>query len=100
MFGLIVAGKRYALSRWNALTLVPRDGRVCLDNNAAERAMRPITLSRTNWLFAGSDAGGDRAAAIYSLTETVKLNGFDTEDYLRQVLACIVEYPVQRVTSV
>ena len=88
---------RYALSRWNALTLVLRDGRVCLDNNAAERAMRPITLGRKNWLFAGSDAGGERAAAIYSLTETAKLNGLDPEDYLRQVLACIAEHPVQLV---
>ena len=88
---------RYALSRWNALTLVLRDGRVCLDNNAAERAMRPITLGRKNWLFAGSDAGGERAAAIYSLTETAKLNGLDPEDYLRQVLARIAEHPVQLV---
>ena len=61
---------RYALSRWDALSLVLRDGCVCLDNNAAERAMRPIPLGRKNWMFAGSDAGGERAAAIYSLTET------------------------------
>ena len=88
---------RYALSRWNALTLVLRDGRACLDNNAAERAMRPITLGRKNWLFAGSDAGGERAAVIYSLTETAKLNGLDPEDYLRRVLTCIADYPVQRV---
>ena len=88
---------RYALSRWNALTLVLRDGRACLDNNAAERAMRPITLGRKNWLFAGSDAGGERAAVIYSLTETAKLNGLDPEDYLRRVLTCIADYPVQQV---
>ena len=88
---------RYAVSRWNALTLVLRDGRVCLDNNAAERAMRPMTLGRKNWLFAGSDAGGERAAAIYSLTETAKLNGLDPQDYLRQVLARIADHPVQRV---
>ena len=57
---------RYTLNRWDALTLVLRDGRACLDNNAAERSMRPITLGRKNWLFAGSNAGGDRAAAVYT----------------------------------
>jgi hypothetical protein len=88
---------RYALSRWNALTLVLRDGRACIDNNAAERAMRPMTLGRKNWLFAGSDDGGERAAAIYSLTETAKLNGLDPEDYLRQVLERIADHPAKRV---
>jgi len=61
---------RYSLKRWDALTLVLRDGRACIDNSAAERAMRPIALGRRNWTFAGSDAGGLRAAAIYSLIET------------------------------
>ncbi len=88
---------RYTLSRWEALTLVLRDGRACIDNNAAERAMRPMALGRKNWLFAGSDAGGERAAAIYTLTETAKLNGLDPEDYLRQVLDRIAEHPVKRV---
>src|SRR6185312_6396034 len=88
---------RYSLSRWEALTLVLRDGRACIDNNAAERAMRPMTLGRKNWLFAGSDAGGARAAAIYTLTETAKLNGFDPRDYMTQVLKCIAEHPVKRV---
>ncbi len=88
---------RYALARWDALTLVLRDGRACLDNNAAEREMRPMTLGRKNWLFAGSDAGGERAAAIYTLTETAKLNMLDPEDYLRQVLRRIAEHPVKRV---
>ncbi len=87
---------RYMLSRWNALTLVLRDGRACIDNNAAERAMRPIPLGRKNWLHAGSDAGGERAAAIFSLTETAKLNSLDPEDYLRQVLERIAEHPVKR----
>jgi hypothetical protein len=88
---------RYALARWDALTLVLRDGRVCIDNNAAERSMRPMTLGRKNWLFAGSDSGGERAAAIYTLTETAKLNGLDPEDYLTKVLARIADHPVKRV---
>ena len=88
---------RYALTRWGALTLVLRDGRACIDNNAAERSMRPMTLGRKNWLFAGSDTGGERAAAIYTLTETAKLNGLDPEDYLAKVLAMIADHPVKRV---
>lgn len=88
---------RYTLSRWPALTLVLRDGRVCLDNNAAERAMRPMVLGRKNWLFAGSDAGGERAAAAYSLIETAKSNGLDPEDYLRHVLERIADHPVSQV---
>jgi transposase len=88
---------RYALSRWDALTLVLRDGRACIDNNAAERAMRPMTLGRKNWLFAGADVGGERAAAIYTLTETAKLNMLDPEHYLRQVLQRIADHPVKRV---
>ena len=88
---------RYTLNRWDALTLVLRDGRACIDNNAAERSMRPMTLGRKNWLFAGSDAGGERAAAIYSLAETAKLNALDPEDYLRQVLERIAEHPVKRI---
>jgi len=88
---------RYALARWDALTLVLRDGRVCIDNNAAERSMRPMTLGRKNWLFAGSNTGGERAAAIYTLTETAKLNGLDPEDYLTKVLTVIADHPVKRV---
>jgi transposase len=88
---------RYMLTRWDALTLVLRDGRACIDNNAAERAMRPIPLGRKNWLHAGSDSGGERAAAIFSLTETAKLNMLDPEDYLRQVLERIADHPVKRV---
>lgn len=88
---------RYTLTRWNALTLVLSDGRACLDNNAAERSIRPLCLGRKNWLFAGSDRGGERAAAIFSLTETAKLNGLDPEAYLRQVLERIAEYPIKRI---
>jgi transposase len=70
---------------------------VCIDNNAAERSMRPMSFGCKNWLFAGSDSGGERAAAIYTLTQPAKLNWFDPEDYLREVLACIADYPVRRV---
>lgn len=90
---------RYALARWEALTLILRDGRACLDNSAAERAIRPITLGRRNWTFAGSDTGGERAAAIYSLIETAKLNGLDPEDYLRRVIERIADHPVNRVAE-
>lgn len=88
---------RYALARWEALTLILRDGRACIDNSAAERAMRPIALGRRNWTFAGSDAGGERAAAIYSLIETAKLHGIDPEEYLRHVIERIADHPVNRV---
>ena len=72
----------YALERWRALTLFCEDGRVEMDNNAAERALRAVALGRKNYLFAGSDAGGERAAAIYSLLGSAKLNGIDPEAYL------------------
>jgi transposase len=88
---------RYTLSRWDALTLVLRNGRACIDNNAAERSMRPMTLGRKNWLFAGFDSGGQSAAAAYSLIQTAKLNELDPEDYLRQVLERIADHPARRV---
>jgi transposase len=93
----LAAAMRYALSRWAALTRYCDNGRLEVDNNAAERAIRPLALGRKNYLFAGSDAGGDRAAAIYSLIETAKLNGLDPEAYLRDVLARIADHPVNRV---
>ena len=90
---------RYALSRWTALVRYRDDGRVEIDNNTAERALRAVALGRKNYLFAGSDAGGERAAAIYSLVGTAKLNGLDPEAYLRYVLARIAEHPVNRITE-
>lgn len=87
----------YALNRWEALLLYASDGSVEIDNNAAERALRGVALGRKNYLFAGSDSGGERAAAIYSLTESAKLNGLDPEAYLRDVLARIADYPVNRI---
>jgi transposase len=88
---------RYALSRWRALTRYIDDGRLEIDNSAAERALRAVALGRKNYLFAGSDAGGDRAAAFYSLIGTAKLNGIDPELYLRTVLARIASHPVNRI---
>ena len=88
---------RYALSRWRALTRYTDDGRLEIDNSAAERALRAVALGRKNYLFVGSDCGGERAAAIYSLIGSAKLNGLDPELYLRTVLAQIADHPVSRI---
>jgi transposase len=88
---------RYALSRWRALSRYIDDGRIEMDNSTAERALRTVALGRKNYLFAGSDAGGERAAAIYSLLGTAKLNGLDPELYLRQVIERIADHPVNRL---
>lgn len=88
---------RYALSRWTALTRYRDDGRVEIDNNTAERALRAVALGRKNWLFAGSDNGGDRAAAIYTLIGTAKLNKINPEAYLRYVLERIADHPINRI---
>lgn len=87
----------YTLSRWTALTRYCDDGRIEIDNNAAERALRAVALGRKNFLFAGSDAGGERAAAFYSLIGTAKLCGLDPEAYLREVLTRIAEHPINRI---
>jgi hypothetical protein len=88
------AAIRYALSRWEALVRYCDDGYIEMDNNAAERALRAVALGRKNYLFAGSDSGGERAAAIYSLIGSAKLNGLDPEAYLRQVLTRIADHPI------
>jgi transposase len=88
---------RYALSRWRALTRYTEDGHLEIDNSAAERALRAVALGRKNYLFAGSDAGGDRAAAMYSLIGSANLNGLDPELYLRNVLAQIADHPISRI---
>ena len=88
---------RYALSRWDALTRYIDDGHIEIDNNAAERSLRGVALGRKNYLFAGSDAGGERAAAIYSLIGSAKLNGLDPEAYLREVLTRIADHPINRI---
>jgi transposase len=91
------AAIRYALSRWDALTRFVDDGRIEIDNNAAERSLRGVVLGRKNYLFAGSDAGGERAAAIYSLIGSAKLNDLDAEAYLRKVLTRIADHPISRI---
>lgn len=88
---------RYALSNWMALTRFRDDGRLEIDNNAAERALRAVALGRKNWLFAGSDEGGERAAAMYTLIGTAKLNAIDPEAYLRHVLGRIADHPINRI---
>ena len=93
----LAGAMRYGLSRWNGLTNYIHDGRIEIDNNAAERSIRGIALGRKNYLFAGSDRGGNRAAAIYSIIETCKLNAIDPEAYLRDILACIPDHKINRL---
>jgi hypothetical protein len=87
----------YALARWPALVRYCDSGHIEIDNNAAERALRAVALGRKNYLFAGSDAGGERAAAIYSLLGSAKLNGIDPEAYLSSVLGRIADHPINRI---
>jgi transposase len=87
----------YLLKRWPAFTRFLDDGRICLSNNAAERALRGIALGRKSWLFAGSDRGGQRAAALYSLIVTAKLNEVDPQAWLADVLARIAGHPAHRI---
>ena len=88
---------RYALSRWDALVRYIEDGHIEIDNNAAERSLRGVALGRKNYLFAGSDTGGERAAVIYSLIGSAKLTGLDPEVYLREVLTRIADHPINRI---
>jgi transposase len=88
----LAAAIRYARNHWTALRRYLDDGRLEIDNNAAERQIRPLALGRKNYLFAGSDAGGERAAALYTLVETAKPNRLDPEAYLRDVLTRIADH--------
>src|SRR5271157_2793743 len=87
----------YIVKRWDAFTLFLDDGRVCLSNNAAERALRGIALGRKSWMFCGSDRGGQRAAAMYSLIVSAKMNGIDPQAWLADVLARIAAHPAHRL---
>jgi len=91
------AAIRYALTLWPALIRYCDDGRLEADNNAAERSLRAVTLGRKNYMFAGSDSGGERAAVVYSLIGSAKLNGLDPEAYLREVLTRIADHPINRI---
>jgi transposase len=87
----------YSLKRWAALTRFLDDGRLCMTNNAAERELRAIAVGRRNWTFAGSDEGGRRAAALYTLIATAKLNDLDPQAWLADVLTRMLDYPSKRI---
>jgi transposase len=87
----------YCLTRWAALTRFLDDGRICMSNNAAEREIRPIAMGRKNWTFAGSDAGGRRAAALYTLINTARLNDVDPQAWLADILARLHDHPARRI---
>ena len=85
------------LRRWSSFTRFLNDGRICLTNNAAERALRGVALGRKAWLFCGSDRGGQRAAVPYSLIVTAKMNSVDPQGWLANVLARIAARPVHQL---
>ena len=87
----------YSLKRWAALTRFLDDGRLCMTNNAAERELRAIAVGRRNWTFAGSDEGGRRAAALYTLIATAKLNDIDPQAWLADMLARLLDHPANRI---
>ena len=87
----------YSLNRWQSLCRYTQDGRLSIDNNSAERSIRGVGIGRKNYMFFGSDSGGDRAAILYSLIETCKLNSIDPQRYLHYVLERIADHPINRV---
>lgn len=89
----------YQFNHWRAFTRFLDDGRICLSNNAAERAVRGIAVGRRNWTFCGSDSGGHRAAVMYTLIETCKLSNVDPKAWFADVLARIADHPMQRLTE-
>ena len=97
--GKVAKAIAYSLNAWDALVRFLDDGRLCMTNNAAERALRCIAVGRNNWTFAGSDAGGRRAAAIFTLIETAKLNDVDPQAWLTDVLARLQDHPARRIAE-
>jgi transposase len=95
--GKLAKAIRYATSRWSALTRYTTDGRLEMTNNAAERAIRPLAMTRKNFVFLGSNAGGDRAAAMFTILESCKMLGINPEAYLRDVLTRIADHPINRI---
>ncbi len=95
--GAVFHYSRDLLKRWAAFTRFLDHGRICISNNAAERALRGIALERRSWLFCGSDRGGQRAAVMYSLIVTAKMNGVDPQAWLADILTRIADHPAQRL---
>ena len=95
--GLLGKAISYCLNRWESLERYLKNGRIQIDNNLIENAFHPFVLGRKNWLFAGSDSGGRRAAIFYTIIRTCVLNDVEPEAYLRDVLACIGEFPINRI---
>jgi len=93
----VAKAMNYMLTRWDSFTRFLDDGRICLTNNAAERALRGIALGRKSWLFAGSDRGGERAAVMYTLIQSARLNDIDPQAWLADVLARINDHNVHRL---
>ena len=95
----VAKAMNYMLNRWNTFARFLHDGRICLTNNAAERALRGIALGRKSWLFAGSDRGGERAAVMYTLIQTARLNDVDPQAWLADVLARINDHNIQKLNQ-
>jgi transposase len=89
----------YSLKRWEVFTRFLDDGRLCMSNNAAERELRAVAIGRKNWTFAGSDEGGSRAAAIYTLIQTAKLNNIDPHAWLADVLTRLPDHPASKIAE-
>lgn len=96
---LVAKAIAYSLNCWDGLVRFLDDGRLCMTNNAAERAVRAIAVGRRNWTFAGSDAGGRRAAAMYTLIETAKLCDVDPQAWLADLLARLQDHPARRIAE-
>jgi transposase len=97
--GPLAGAIRYALTRWNALLRYLADGRLEMSNNAAERSMRMPVLGRKNYLFCGSDAGGQRAACVYTIVESTKMSGINPHAYLTDVLSRIADHPIHKIDA-